>query len=224
MRILVVEDDSVLADALTHNLRHAGYAVDCLADGVAAAHALITQEYDLIVLDIGLPGLDGFEVLTRLRRSETHTPVIVLTARDALPDRIRGLDLGADDYIAKPFEMPELEARIRAVIRRMQGAAGPELMVGPLVLDRIGRRILLNGAPLDLSARELAVLEVLMGRAGRVVHKDQLMQRLYEWDAEVGSNAIEVYMHRVRRKLAGAPVTIRTIRGLGYMLESSDAA
>jgi two-component system, OmpR family, response regulator len=224
MRILVVEDDSVLADALVHNLRHAGYAVDCLADGAAAAHALITQEYDLVILDIGLPKLDGFEVLTRLRRAEAHTPVIILTARDAVQDRIRGLDLGADDYLAKPFEMPELEARVRAVIRRMQGASGPELAVGPLTLDRIGRRILLNGMPLDLSARELAVLEVLMGRAGRVVHKEQLMQRLYEWDKVVGTNAIEVYMHRVRRKLTGAPVTIRTIRGLGYMLEAVDAA
>lgn len=219
MRILVVEDDPVLADGLTRSLRGADYAVDCLGNGAQADHVLATQTYDLVILDVGLPGVDGFEVLRRLRRRGATVPVLVLTARDALTDRVKGLDLGADDYLVKPFDLPELEARARALIRRGQSGGASVLSHGALVLDTAGRRATLAGEPLELSARELGVLEVLMMRSGRVVNKEQLAEQLYGWDEEVGPNAIEVYVHRLRRKLEPAGVLIRTIRGLGYLLE-----
>lgn len=219
MRILIVEDDPVLADGLTRSLRHGDYAVDCVNDGAAADHVLAAQSYDLVILDLGLPGLDGFEVLRRLRRRGASVPVLVLTARDGLSERVKGLDLGADDYMIKPFDLPELEARVRALIRRGLSGGGSELTNGSLVLDTAGRRATLGGDPLDLSARELGVLEVLMLRSGRVVSKEQLADQLYGWDEEVGPNAIEVYVHRLRRKLEPAGVSIRTIRGLGYLLE-----
>ncbi|MGZ8155897.1 MAG: response regulator [Burkholderiales bacterium] len=219
MRILIVEDDSVLADGLTRSLRHADYAVDSATSGGEADHVLAAQPYDLVILDLGLPGLDGFEVLRRMRRRGSSVPVLVLTARDALQDRVKGLDLGADDYMIKPFDLPELEARVRALIRRGQSGGGSVLTHGPLTLDTAGRRATLGGEALDLSARELGVLEVLMMRSGRVVNKEQLAEQLYGWDEEVGPNAIEVYVHRLRRKLEPAGVNIRTIRGLGYLLE-----
>ena len=219
MRILIVEDDSVLADGLTRTLRHVDYAVDNAANGVDADHVLTAQSYDLVILDLGLPGLDGFEVLRRMRRRGSNVPVLVLTARDALQDRVKGLDLGADDYMIKPFDLPELEARVRALIRRGQSGGASVLTHGALVLDTAGRRATLGGDPLDLSARELGVLEVLMMRSGRVVNKEQLAEQLYGWDEEVGPNAIEVYVHRLRKKLEPAGVNIRTIRGLGYLLE-----
>jgi two-component system OmpR family response regulator len=219
VRIYIVEDDPVLADGLTRSLRAADYAVDCVADGSEADHVLASHNYDLVILDLGLPRLDGFEVLRRLRRRGSRVPVLVLTARDALGDRVKGLDLGADDYLTKPFDLPELEARVRALIRRGQ-SGGPSLIThGALTLDTAGHRATLNGEPLELSARELGVLEVLMLRSGRVVNKEQLADQLYGWDEEVGPNAIEVYVHRLRRKLEPAGVTIRTIRGLGYLLE-----
>jgi two-component system OmpR family response regulator len=219
VRILIIEDDSVLADGLSRTLRHADYAVDAASTGVEADHVLAAQSYDLVILDLGLPGLDGFEVLRRMRRRGSTVPVLVLTARDALQDRVKGLDLGADDYMIKPFDLPELEARVRALIRRGQSGGASVLSHGALVLDTAGRRATLGGEPLDLSARELGVLEVLMMRAGRVVNKEQLAEQLYGWDEEVGPNAIEVYVHRLRRKLEPAGVNIRTIRGLGYLLE-----
>ena len=219
MRVLIAEDDPVLADGLTRSLRGSDYAVDCVSDGGEADHVLTAQNYDLVILDIGLPRLDGYEVLRRLRRRGSKTPVLILTARDALDDRVKGLDLGGDDYITKPFDLPELEARVRALIRRGQSGGGSVLTHGTLSLDTVGRRATLAGEPLDLSARELGVLEVLMLRSGRVVNKDQLAEQLYGWDEEVGPNAIEVYVHRLRRKLEPAGVTIRTIRGLGYLLE-----
>jgi two-component system OmpR family response regulator len=219
MRVLIVEDDPVLADGLTRSLRHSDYAVDCATDGEQADHVLTAQNYDLVILDLGLPGLDGFEVLKRLRRRGAAVPVLVLTARDALADRVKGLDLGADDYLTKPFDLPELEARARALIRRGQSGGSSLLVHGTLTLDTSGRRATLGGAPLELSARELGVLEVLMLRSGRVVNKEQLAEQLYGWDDEVGSNAIEVYVHRLRKKLEPAGVAIRTIRGLGYLLE-----
>ncbi|MEN3355408.1 MAG: two-component system, OmpR family, response regulator TctD [Betaproteobacteria bacterium] len=221
MRILIVEDDPVLADGLTRSLRHADYAVDCLNNGGEADHVLAAQSYDLVILDLGLPGLDGFEVLRRLRRRGAAFPVLVLTARDALPDRVKGLDLGADDYMIKPFDLPELEARVRALIRRGTSGGGSVLTHGSLMLDTAGRRATLAGEALDLSARELGVLEVLMMRSGRVVNKEQLAEQLYGWDEEVGPNAIEVYVHRLRRKLEPAGVSIRTIRGLGYLLDKT---
>jgi two-component system OmpR family response regulator len=219
VRVLIAEDDPVLADGLTRSLRGSDYAVDCVSDGGEADHVLSAQNYDLVILDIGLPRLDGYEVLRRLRRRGSKTPVLILTARDALDDRVKGLDLGGDDYITKPFDLPELEARVRALIRRGQSGGGSALSHGTLTLDTVGRRATLAGEPLDLSARELGVLEVLMLRSGRVVNKDQLAEQLYGWDEEVGPNAIEVYVHRLRRKLEPAGVTIRTIRGLGYLLE-----
>jgi two-component system OmpR family response regulator len=219
MRILIVEDDPVLSDGLMRSLRASDYAVDRAADGGEADHVLTAQNYDLVILDIGLPKLDGYEVLRRLRRRGSKTPVLFLTARDGLDDRVRGLDLGGDDYLAKPFDLPELEARVRALIRRGQSGGGSLLVHGALTLDTAGRRAMLNGERLELSARELGVLEVLMLRSGRVVNKDQLAEQLYGWDEEVGANAIEVYVHRLRRKLEPAGVAIRTIRGLGYLLE-----
>jgi len=219
MRILIAEDDPVLADGLTRSLRAADYAVDCASDGGEADHALAAQSYDLVILDLGLPKLDGFEILRRLRRRSSRVPVLVLTARDTLEDRVKGLDIGADDYLTKPFDLPELEARVRALIRRGQSGGSSLVTHGALALDTAGRRATLNGEPLELSARELGVLEVLMLRSGRVVNKEQLAEQLYGWDEEVGANAIEVYVHRLRRKLEPHGVAIRTIRGLGYLLE-----
>ncbi|HSE02426.1 MAG TPA: response regulator, partial [Burkholderiales bacterium] len=219
MRLLIVEDDPVLADGLVRSLRSSDYAVDCAVDGGEADHVLSTNTYDLVILDLGLPRLDGYEVLRRLRRRGSRTPVLILTALDSLEDRVKGLDLGADDYLTKPFDLPELEARVRALIRRGQSGGGSLLTHGALTLDTAGRRASLDGEPLELSAREIGVLEVLMLRSGRVVNKDQLAEELYGWDEEVSANAIEVYVHRLRRKLEPAGVTIRTIRGLGYLLE-----
>jgi two-component system OmpR family response regulator len=219
MRVLIIEDDPLLADGLTRSLRQSDFAVDCVTDGERADHVLATQHYDLVILDLGLPKVDGFEVLKRLRRRGATVPVLVLTARDALADRVKGLDLGADDYLTKPFDLPELEARARALIRRGQSGGSSLLTHGPLTLDTSGRRAMLAGTALELSAREFGVLEVLMLRSGRVVNKDQLAEQLYSWEDEVGSNAIEVYVHRLRKKLEPAGVAIRTIRGLGYLLE-----
>ncbi|MBI4203832.1 MAG: response regulator transcription factor [Betaproteobacteria bacterium] len=223
MHILVVEDDSVLADALTNSLRALGYAVDCMMTGTDADRALATDDYDLVVLDIELPKLDGFEVLRRMRERKQSVPVLILTAREAVYDRIHGLDLGADDYLTKPFAMGELEARIRALVRRARGAAVNLVSVGQLVIDLKGRQASLNKVPLELSARELAVLEVLASRAGRVVSKDALIHSLYELDKDVGPNVIEIHVHRLRKKLQDSNVVIRTIRGLGYLLEPLQA-
>lgn len=221
MRLLIVEDHPILADGLIIALKGADYAVDHATTGEQADHMLATQHYDAVILDIGLPKLDGYEVLRRMRRKGSKTPVLMLTARDALEDRVRGLDLGADDYLTKPYDLPELEARVRALIRRGQSGGGSDLVHGDLTLDTAGRRATIKGAPLDLSARELGVLEVLMLRAGRVVSKEQLAEQLYGWGEEVGANAIEVYMHRLRKKLEPAGVNVRTIRGLGYLLEKA---
>jgi two-component system OmpR family response regulator len=223
MHILIVEDDPVLSDGLTRSLRESDYAVDSATDGAEADQILSTHSFDLVILDLGLPKLEGYEVLRRLRRRGSKTPVLILTALDALEDRVKGLDLGADDYLTKPFDLPELEARVRALIRRGHSGGGSLLSHGALTLDIAGRRALLDGEPLELSAREIGVLEVLMLRSGRVVNKDQLAEELYGWDEEVSANAIEVYVHRLRRKLEPAGVTIRTIRGLGYLLEKPAA-
>jgi two-component system OmpR family response regulator len=224
MRILIVEDDPVLSDGLIRSLRSSDYAVDFATDGAAADHILSAGSFDLVILDLGLPRLEGYEVLRRLRRRGSKTPVLILTALDSLEDRVKGLDQGADDYLTKPFDLPELEARVRALIRRGQSGGGSLLSHGTLTLDTAGRRASLAGEPLELSAREIGVLEVLMLRSGRVVNKDQLAEELYGWDEEVSANAIEVYVHRLRRKLEPAGVTIRTIRGLGYLLEKPAAA
>ena len=224
MRLLVVEDDALLADGLLAALRQSGYQVDACATGSAADAALSNTGYDLAILDLGLPELDGFQVLRRLRMRRQQLPVLILTAREDVQDRVHGLDLGADDYLTKPFALPEIEARIRALLRRSQGSGTPIVHVGRLALDSVGHRIALDGSAIELSGREYAVLETLMSRAGRVVSKDQFLTRLTDFSSDLGENAIEVYMHRVRRKIEGAGVRIRTIRGLGYLLEPDQAA
>ncbi|MCK6405813.1 MAG: response regulator transcription factor [Rhodocyclaceae bacterium] len=218
MRILIAEDDPIIADGLCRTLRASGYAVDRAANGLDADTALVANTYDLLILDLGLPKLPGLEVLKRLRARNSTVPVLILTAMDGTEDRVRGLDLGADDYMVKPFELPELEARVRALTRRSSGSS-PMMYHGPLRYDQVGRVALMNGVPLDLSARELGLLEVLISRAGRLVSKDQLVDQLCGWGEEVSHNAIEVYVHRLRKKLEPGGVRIATVRGLGYCLE-----
>jgi two-component system OmpR family response regulator len=219
MRILIVEDDAVLARGLVRILESEGYAVDTVTRGEQALLATKQERFDLVILDVGLPGMDGFEVLRRLRAAPEPAPVLMLTARDALDDRVRGLDLGGDDYVAKPFEMSELMARVRALIRRSQARSGPKLEHGALVLDSVARRAYLSGEPLELAAREWAVLEVLLARPGRIVSKDSIIQAVVGWGDELSANAIEVYVSRLRAKLEPAGVHIRTVRGFGYLLE-----
>ena len=218
MHLLIAEDDAILADGLTRSLRHAGYAVDTVKDGVEADCALSASPFDLLILDIGLPRLSGLEVLRRLRTRGSRLPVLILTALDGLPDRVRGLDLGADDYLVKPFELAELEARVRALTRRGQGGASVLLCHGQLSYDQIDKVAKISDELLDLSAREMGILEVLMQRAGRLVSKEQLVDHLCQWGEEVSSNAIEVYIHRLRKKLEPGAVKIVTVRGLGYCL------
>jgi len=219
MRILIVEDDAILARGLVRILESEGYAVDTVTRGEQALLAMKQERFDLVILDVGLPGMDGFEVLRRLRAVPEPAPVLVLTARHTLDDRVRGLDLGGDDYVAKPFAMSELVARVRALIRRSQARAGPKVVHGPLVLDTVARRAYLSDVPLELAAREWAVLEVLLARAGRIVSKDSIIQAVVGWGEELSANAIEVYVSRLRTKLEPAGVHIRTVRGFGYMLE-----
>jgi two-component system OmpR family response regulator len=223
MRILLVEDDAVLSTALTRALVQAAYAVDLAEGGESARDAVRNDVYDLVVLDIGLPKVDGFEVLREMRARGSRVPVLVLTARDALEDRVKGLDLGADDYLAKPFDLPEFEARVRALIRRGHYSASASLRHGELRLDTAGRRLYSGEQPIDLSVRELAVIELLMLREGRVVTKEQMVDHLYGWNEEVSSNAIEVYVHRLRKKLEPVGANIRTVRGMGYLLDRADA-
>jgi two-component system OmpR family response regulator len=219
VRILIAEDDQVLADGLLRTLRKGGYAVDHVATGTEADAALSGQEFDLLILDLGLPKLHGLEVLKKLRARGSATPVLILTAADSVEQRVRGLDLGADDYMAKPFSLQELEARVRALTRRGLGTASSVIKHGPLSFDATGRVAYLNDQMVELSARELSLLEVLLQRAGRLVSKDQLVERLCEWGDEVSNNAIEVYIHRLRKKIEQGPVRIATVRGLGYCLE-----
>ena len=219
MRILIAEDDSILADGLTRSLRQTGYAVDHVATGLAADSALAAQTFDLLILDLGLPNLSGLEVLRRLRARHSHLPVLILTAADSIDERVKGLDLGADDYMAKPFALAELEARVRALTRRGPGGGATVIQHGPLSFDQVGRIAYLNDQMLDLSARELELLEVLLLRTGRLVSKEQLVDHLCSWGEEVSNNAIEVYMHRLRKKIESSGVRIATIRGLGYCLE-----
>ena len=218
MRILVAEDDAILADGLKRSLRQAGYAVDCVTNGAEADNAVSRSEFDLLILDLGLPKMGGLEVLRRLRARQSRLPVLILTALDGVSDRVRGLDLGADDYLAKPFVLAELEARVRALARRGQSAA-PVLNHGALSYDSVGKVARINGEVIELSARELALLEILLQRAGRMVSKEHLVDHLCAWGEEVSTNAIEVYIHRLRKKLEAGGVKIVTIRGLGYCLE-----
>ncbi|HEV3240073.1 MAG TPA: response regulator transcription factor [Casimicrobiaceae bacterium] len=222
MRILVVEDDSLLAQGLTRILSRAGHAVDQAETGLEADKALRTAPYELVVLDIGLPDIDGFEVLRRLRRRHAVTNVLVLTARDAVEDRVHGLDLGADDYLTKPFSVTEFEARVRALLRRTSLPAGA-ISMGGLTVDVEAKRVRVDGSSIELTVREWALLELFMARPGRVLSKEQIAQQLADYDSQLTPNAIEVYVSRLRAKIETAGVRIRTVRGFGYLWETTDA-
>ena len=219
MRVLVVEDNDRLAETLISLLRSEGHAVDHVANGEDADAVLAAETFDLVVLDLGLPGMDGLDVLRHLRDRRNETAVLVLTGRGALDDRVKGLDLGADDYMTKPFEIEELEARVRALLRRRARAVGKDLRVGNLLFDVSARVARLDGQPLDLPKRELDLLEALMVRAGRVTDKQELIEAISPFDEELSESAIELYVSRLRKKLDPVGVRIRMLRGLGYVLE-----
>ncbi|HWI14726.1 MAG TPA: response regulator transcription factor [Burkholderiales bacterium] len=220
MRILVAEDDPALQAALAFSLKQVNsYAVDLVADGVAADVYLQDSNFDLLVLDLGLPKIDGFEVLRRLRGRDTGLPVLIMSGRDQPEEKVRGLDMGADDYIVKPFSLHEFEARVRALLRRGLCGSATQITRGTLCFDTVTRIAMVEGKPLKLSSREAALLEVLVKQFGRVVTKDRLMEHLYSCDEAPGDNAIEVFIHRLRKKLAGSPVTVATFYGHGYQLD-----
>ena len=219
MKILLVEDNRALSEWLTRTLRATQYTVECSYDGLDADQMLLTEAYDLVILDLALPGLDGREVLRRLRGRHNPTPVLILTAFDGTQDRVQGLDFGADDYMAKPFEVPELEARLRALLRRANQAKNPVLTCGSLSYDTNSKGFTLAGAPLGLTPREHAVLEMLMVKSGKTVSKQALANSLFAVDEEVNPDAIEIYIHRVRKKLEPGDAVIVTLRGLGYLLK-----
>ena len=218
MRLLIAEDDPILADGLLHTLRRSGYAVDCVSDGASADAAITASSFDLLILDLGLPRMAGLDVLKRLRSRKSQLPVLILTARDSTEDRVRGLDLGADDYLSKPFDLAELEARVRALTRRAGHGGQAVVVLGDLTFDTVGRVASLKGEPLELSARELSLLQLLVSRAGRMVSKEQIVDNLCQWGEELSANAVEVYVHRLRKKLEPGGVRISTLRGLGYCL------
>ena len=216
MRILVIEDDLLLGDGIKAGLAQAGFTVDWVKDGVAGELAARTQSHAAVVLDLGLPRLSGLDLLRRMRAGGSKTPVLILTARDAIGERIKGLDGGADDYMVKPFDLHELAARLRALIRRSAGEAAPVLRVGGVELDPAARRVRFKDRLIELPAREYALLHAFMLGAGRVLTREQLSERLYTWGEEVESNTIDVHIHHLRRKLA--PQLIRTVRGVGYLM------
>lgn len=218
-RILLIEDDPALSRGLVATLKSAGYSVDAAYDGETALEMARDEPYALITLDLGLPDMSGFEVLHGLRQRNNRTPVLILTARDAVDDRVRGLDLGADDYLLKPFEPSELEARLRALLRRSQGEASSVITVGLLVVDAARGVATVGDRQLDLRRREWAVLERLIARVGKVVSKERLTSEVFSFDDPVAPNAIEVYIARLRRKLEPDGPVIRTMRGLGYIMD-----
>lgn len=223
MRILLAEDNKTLAGWLGKALRHGGFAVDCMHDGVEADHVLLTQAYDLVILDLGLPRMDGLDVLRRLRKRGSAMPVLILTARGEVESRVEGLNLGADDYLTKPFSLTELEARINALIRRAQGSATTTHALGQLEYDTVARTFRLRGEVLLLRPKEHAVLEVLIARHGKAVPKATLHEQVFELGESASPEAVEVYVHRLRKRLAGSDVGIVTLRGLGYVLERLQA-
>lgn len=222
MRILVVEDDADLGDALLRQLRREGHAVDWQRHGDGADDVLRYQEYDLLVLDIGLPGKSGFEVLQALRKRNDRTPVLMLTARANIEDRVSALDVGADDYLAKPFDFRELYARCRALMRRSQGIASGTTTIGRLVFDRGARVVRIGDVQLSLPNREFRLLEIFIGNLGKALNKEQIASQLFDFDDEAGDNAIELYVGRLRKKL-GDVLIIRTVRGAGYVAEAGEA-
>lgn len=217
MRLLLVEDDGPLGEAVEAGLRQNGFTVDWVRDGLEADHALGSEEFDLVVLDLGLPRCDGMELLRRVRNRGNRVPVLILTARDTVDDRVQGLDTGADDYLIKPFDLAELCARIRALLRRQSGRGSPVLEHGAIRMDPAGHVVTLDGVAVDLSPREFTVLQMLLESAGRVMSRERLEEALYGWNTEVESNTVEVYIHHLRKKF-GADL-IRTIRGVGYLVE-----
>jgi two-component system response regulator TctD len=219
MRILIVEDTEDMAEAIAARLRRQGYAVDLAIDGETADELLRQENYHLVVLDLMLPGICGEEVLGRLRQRRCHTPVLVLTARSGVDDKVGTLDYGADDYLVKPFDFRELEARCRALLRRPQGMAASAVAFGNLTFDNGAKRVSVDGRPVDLSSREFRLLELLLANLDRVLSKDALLDQLFGLDDAVAPNAIELYVSRLRRKLDRSAVKIRTLRGLGYVAE-----
>lgn len=219
MRILLVEDNPHIAETTARALRSQGWLVDATARGEPVAVSIKRDVYDLVILDIGLPGIDGFETLRRIREQGNEPPVLMLTARDSVEDRVRGLRAGADDYLTKPFALPELLARVQVVERRRRASIGHQLVLGPLRMDVDARRVFLDDAPLDLSQREWAVLEFLLTKVDKVVAKEQILQAVSGWDDALSENAIEQYVSRLRAKLHAAGLRIRTVRGFGYMLD-----
>ncbi|MBP8898571.1 MAG: response regulator [Sulfuritalea sp.] len=222
MRILLVEDDALLGDALQAGLKQAGHAVDWTRDGVGADTALATEDYAAVVLDLGLPRKDGLTVLRNLRARKQALPVLILTARDTVDDRIKGLDAGADDYLVKPCDLGELNARLRALLRRAGGQPAPVLAASGITLDPATHAVTYRGKPVELAAKEYALLLALMQQPGRALSRAQLEQHLYAWGDEIGSNAVEVYIHHLRRKLDAE--AIRTLRGIGYVIAKDAAA
>jgi DNA-binding response OmpR family regulator len=222
MRVLVVEDDPLLGDALMVGLKQRGFEADWVQDGREAETAMRAEPFAAIVLDLGLPGLSGLELLRSERARDNKVPVLILTARDAVQDRITGLDSGADDYVVKPTDLDELAARLRALVRRSKGEPAALLRVGPLVLDPAARTVTRDGQGVDLQPREFTLLQALMLNAGRVLSREQLEERMYRWGEEVESNAVEVHIHHLRRKL-GVNV-VKTIRGVGYVLPRGEHA
>lgn len=216
MRLLLVEDDPMIGEGIRDGLGQEGFAVDWVRDGAAAETALGAEPYAAVLLDLGLPRKGGLEVLRAARAQRNDVPILVITARDAVADRIRGLDAGADDYLVKPFDLDELAARVRALVRRAEGRAEPVLRHGAIVLNPATRAVTLDGRPVALSGREFALLHALMARPGMVLSRAQLEERLYGWGEEVGSNAVEVHIHNLRRKLGAG--TIRNVRGVGYTI------
>lgn len=221
MRILIAEDDPAIAAAITASLRQGGHAVDHVTSGAQADTALRDGSHDLLVLDLGLPALDGSEVLHRLRQRGSGVPVLVITAREGLNERVRVLDLGADDYLVKPFALAEFEARVRALLRRSASKGATELRIGRLRLDVPGHRAWVDEQPLELTAREFGLLEALASRPDRITNRAQLVEALCNWDQELTDNGLDIAIHRLRRKLHGSGANVRTVRGLGYLLEES---
>jgi two-component system, OmpR family, response regulator TctD len=223
MRILVAEDSEDLGDAVVAKLRSAGHAVEWVRDGASALDLVAGDPFDAIILDINLPRADGFAVLADLRRRSLATPVLVVTARSEIDDKISLLDLGADDYLVKPLDLRELEARLRALLRRPAGAVSSVVTVGDLAIDHSAAAVTVAGRPLELSRREFRLLEILASRLGQVIPKQRIMDQLFSLDDEVSENALELYVSRLRRKLDGSPVAIVTVRGVGYAVRSRDA-
>jgi two-component system response regulator QseB len=222
MRLLLAEDDAMIGESVRRGLRQDGFAVDWVQDGRAAEVALADNVHDLVLLDLGLPRKEGLDVLRGMRRRGDARPVLIVTARDAVADRVAGLDAGADDYVLKPFELTELAARIRALLRRHSGRAAPIVAFGDIALDPATHEVRVRGVPIALSAREFALLEALLARPGAVLSRAQLEEKLYGWNEEIGSNAVEVHLHALRRKLP--PDTIRNVRGVGWTIARGDAA